>query len=128
MSIRRQDFGDDFIWGVSTSAYQIEGAHNSDGKGFSIWDEFSNNTRKIKNRHNGNVACNFYEHYKSDVQLLKSLNIEFDDVGFNPDIKDKNDGLNLDGEFALKVTFNSDEERQELFIELNERGLKVKAV
>lgn len=35
-------FGDDFIWGISASAPQSEGAHNIDGKGFSIWDTFLN--------------------------------------------------------------------------------------
>jgi beta-glucosidase len=76
MSISKQDFDNDFIWGVSTSAYQIEGAYNKDGKGLSIWDDFSNRTRKIKNRDNGNVACDFYHNYKYDIQLLKHLAIE----------------------------------------------------
>ena len=39
--MNRKDFGDDFYWGVSTAAYQIEGAHNSYGKGLSIWDVFT---------------------------------------------------------------------------------------
>ena len=39
MSFTRKDFGDSFNWGVSTAAYQIEGAHNVDGKGPSIWDK-----------------------------------------------------------------------------------------
>lgn len=40
-----------FVWGVSSSAYQTEGAFNSDGKGLSIWDEFVNNkSKKIRNR------------------------------------------------------------------------------
>jgi beta-glucosidase/6-phospho-beta-glucosidase/beta-galactosidase len=41
MDITRRDFGDDFKWGVSSAAYQIEGAYNSEGKGLSIWDVFS---------------------------------------------------------------------------------------
>jgi beta-glucosidase/6-phospho-beta-glucosidase/beta-galactosidase len=40
MAVSRIDFGDDFIWGISTAAYQVEGAHNIDGKGPSIWDNF----------------------------------------------------------------------------------------
>ena len=48
--INSADFGKDFTWGVSTAAYQIEGAWNVDGKSPSIWDQFSHRRRKIKNR------------------------------------------------------------------------------
>jgi len=74
--MKASDFGDDFIWGVSTSAYQIEGAHNLDGKGPSIWDVFSNKKGKISQNHNGNNACNFYGNYTQDIQLLKRLGIK----------------------------------------------------
>lgn len=40
-----KDFGADFIWGTSMSAYQTEGAYLSDGKGLSIWDVFTNSTK-----------------------------------------------------------------------------------
>ena len=69
------DFGADFYWGVSTSAYQIEGAHTSHGKGHSIWDVFSNTPRKIHQNHNGNIAADFYNRYKEDILLLKTLGI-----------------------------------------------------
>ncbi|HET6227677.1 MAG TPA: GH1 family beta-glucosidase [Bacteroidia bacterium] len=69
------DFGDDFCWGVSTSAYQIEGAYNEDGKGPSIWDVFSNTPRKIYQNHNGNKAADFYNFFRQDILLLKSLGI-----------------------------------------------------
>jgi beta-glucosidase len=59
MLFTKNDFGKDFKWGVSTAAYQIEGAHNIDGKGFSIWDEFSKKKKKIFNGQNGNIACDF---------------------------------------------------------------------
>lgn len=66
----------DFIWGVSSSAYQTEGAHDRDGKGPSIWDDFTNNRpRKIRNKENANLACDFYGMYKTDIQMLKSLGI-----------------------------------------------------
>jgi beta-glucosidase len=71
----KKDFGESFKWGISTAAYQIEGAHLADGKGPSIWDTFSNQRRKILENHNGNHACDFYNRYIDDLQLIKFLNI-----------------------------------------------------
>lgn len=68
-------FGQDFEWGVSVAAYQIEGGHECDGKGLSIWDVFSNKKGKIFNAHHGNTACDFYNKYGDDIALLKQLNI-----------------------------------------------------
>ena len=70
-----EDFGSDFKWGVSTAAYQVEGAHNIDGKGKSIWDEFANKKGKIFRNQNANTSCNFYEQYTSDIALIYELNI-----------------------------------------------------
>lgn len=72
----KEDFGKNFKWGVATAAYQIEGAWNRDGKGPSIWDTFTHKTRKIKDRSNGDVACDFYHLYKDDLSLVKSLNFD----------------------------------------------------
>lgn len=71
----KEDFGPVFKWGVSVAAYQIEGAHDADGKGLSIWDAFSNKKGKIKDNHNGNTATDFYNRYKEDIDLIKQLNI-----------------------------------------------------
>jgi beta-glucosidase len=68
-------FGDDFKWGVSTAAFQIEGAHDTDGKGLSIWDVFTAKKGRIKAGHHAQVACNFYNSYKDDIGLLTELNI-----------------------------------------------------
>jgi len=75
MPLNRAAFGNDFHWGVSTAAYQIEGGHDADGKGSSIWDEFTRKRKKILNGHHGNVACDFYNRYPQDIRLLKELHI-----------------------------------------------------
>ena len=69
-------FNKDFVWGVATSSYQIEGAYNEDGKGESIWDVFSNQLGKVFGSHNGNVACDHYHRFKDDVKLMKELGIK----------------------------------------------------
>jgi len=75
MSLTRSEFGNDFNWGVSTAAYQIEGGHNADGKGLSIWDVFSRKKRKIYGGHHGETACDFYSRYPSDIALMKEMHI-----------------------------------------------------
>lgn len=71
----KADFGSSFKWGVAAAAYQIEGAWNEDGKGPSIWDAFSQNPKNIKTKENGNIACDFYHRYESDISLIKQLNM-----------------------------------------------------
>ena len=66
-------FPEGFYWGVATSAYQIEGAWNEDGKGVSIWDTFAHTPGKIKNNDTGDVANDHYHRYKEDVALMKSI-------------------------------------------------------
>ena len=68
-------FGDDFTWGVSTAAPQIEGACNADGKGESVWDVFVTKKGKILNNDNHTTACDFYNQYQNDIDLIKRLNI-----------------------------------------------------
>ncbi len=73
-TLRSSMFGPNFKWGTATASYQIEGAFNTDGKGLSIWDKFSHMRGKIKTGENGDVACDFYNRYTADLNLLKSLN------------------------------------------------------
>ncbi|KRB57850.1 GH1 family beta-glucosidase [Flavobacterium sp. Root186] len=73
--LNKNQFGDDFLWGVSTAAFQIEGAHDSDGKGSSIWDVFTSQKGKIKNGHHALTACDFYNSYQDDIDLIRELNI-----------------------------------------------------
>ena len=63
----------DFLWGAATSAYQIEGAWNEDGKGESIWDRFAHTDGKIRNGDTGDVALDHYHRFKDDVQQIKAL-------------------------------------------------------
>lgn len=75
MIYTRQDFGEDFKWGVSTAAYQIEGGYNTDGKGKSVWDVFANTKGKTFLGQNGNIACDFYHRYAQDIALMSQLHI-----------------------------------------------------
>lgn len=63
------------VFGAASSAYQIEGAWNEDGKGESIWDRFAHTRGKIRNGENGDVACDFFHRYKDDVALMKELGL-----------------------------------------------------
>ena len=65
-----------FIWGVATSAYQIEGAWQTDGKGESIWDHFSREPGRIIDGSNGDQACDHYHRWPDDIALMKSLHIQ----------------------------------------------------
>ena len=69
----KQDFGDDFSWGVATAAYQIEGAVDEDGRGPCVWDKFAKIKGKIRNGDNAAVACDFYHHYERDIELVHTL-------------------------------------------------------
>jgi beta-glucosidase len=73
--INKKLFGDDFIWGVSVAALQIEGACDADGKGESIWDVFAAKKGKILNGDVPSKACDFYNQYQQDINLIKHLNI-----------------------------------------------------
>lgn len=62
-----------FKWGVSTAAYQIEGAAAEDGRGPSIWDLFSRQKGRVVNGDTGDVACDHYHLYREDVALMRRL-------------------------------------------------------
>jgi beta-glucosidase len=71
-----RDLGADFVLGAATSAYQIEGAHNVDGRGPSIWDTFSHTPGRTINGETGDVACDHYRRWESDVDLMASLSLD----------------------------------------------------
>lgn len=59
--------------GVSTSAYQIEGAWNEEGRTQSVWDVFSHTVGKTKDNANGDIASNHYHHWKEDIDYIEWL-------------------------------------------------------
>ncbi|WP_431727582.1 GH1 family beta-glucosidase [Verrucosispora sp. TAA-831] len=69
------DFPTGFRWGVSTSAYQIEGAADVDGRGPSIWDTFAHSPGRILDGSTGDVACDHYHRYAEDVALMADLGV-----------------------------------------------------
>jgi len=69
-------FPKDFIWGAATSAYQIEGAWNKDGKGPSIWDNFSKKWFKTHQGANGDIAVDHYHRWPEDVAIMADLGLK----------------------------------------------------
>jgi len=68
-------FPKDFVWGVATSAFQIEGATNSDGRGSSIWDTFCARPGAIADGTDGSRACEHYQRWQADLDLIANLGV-----------------------------------------------------
>ncbi|MGW6447506.1 GH1 family beta-glucosidase [Lentzea sp. NPDC055074] len=66
----------DFFWGVATSAYQIEGAWDEDGRTLSIWDTFSRRPGAVENGETGDVACDHYHRMPADVAMIAGLGVD----------------------------------------------------
>lgn len=64
-----------FTWGVSTSAFQIEGALAEDGRGPSVWDTFCNRPGRIANGDDATVACDHYHRWREDIELIAGLGV-----------------------------------------------------
>ena len=69
-------FPDNFLWGAATSAYQIEGSPMADGAGASIWQRFVNTPGTIRDGDTGDIACDHYRRYASDVALMKKIGLQ----------------------------------------------------
>ena len=69
-------FPSDFMFGVATASYQIEGAAREDGRKPSIWDAFSHMPGRTFNGDSGDVACDHYHRLDQDLDLIKSLGVE----------------------------------------------------
>jgi lactase-phlorizin hydrolase len=71
-------FPEGFLWGFATASYQIEGGWNADGKGENIWDNYTHKVPSpIFDNSTGDVACDSYNKYKEDVQLLKNIGADY---------------------------------------------------
>jgi beta-glucosidase len=68
-------FPKDFVWGVATSAFQIEGATDADGKGPSIWDTFCKVPGAIADASDGSVACEHYVRCAEDLDMITKLGV-----------------------------------------------------
>ncbi len=68
-------FPEGFLWGAATASYQIEGAVREDGRGECIWSRFSHTSGKVLNGDTGDVACDHYHLYRSDVVLMARIGL-----------------------------------------------------
>jgi beta-glucosidase len=64
-----------FLWGAATSAYQVEGSPLADGAGASIWHRFAHTPGMVRDNDNGDVACDHYRRFESDVALMQQLGL-----------------------------------------------------
>jgi beta-glucosidase len=75
-SLTSYQFPKNFLWGVATSSYQIEGAAKEDGRKPSVWDTFSATPGKVKNGDTGAISCDHYHRYKADIDLMAELGVK----------------------------------------------------
>jgi beta-glucosidase len=68
-------FPRDFLWGVATSAYQIEGSTLVDGAGPNIWHRFAHEPGMTVAGATGDIACDHYTRYAEDIDLMKDLGV-----------------------------------------------------
>ncbi len=72
MAFTRGDFPDDFLFGVATSAYQIEG-HQFGGAGPTHWDSFAATPGNVVRAEHGGLACDHYHRWEADLDLIRDL-------------------------------------------------------
>jgi beta-glucosidase len=72
---QRTTFPEGFLWGAATSAYQIEGSPLADGAGMNIWHRFCHSPGHTVNGDTGDVACDHYRRWESDVDLMGELGL-----------------------------------------------------
>jgi beta-glucosidase len=69
------EFPKGFTWGAASSAYQIEGGANADGKGASVWDAMCAKPGAVFEGHHGSVACDHYHNMPQDVAMMSALGL-----------------------------------------------------
>lgn len=69
-------FPEGFLWGAATASYQIEGSPLADGAGMSIWHRFAHTEGTIADRSTGDLACDHYNRWREDIQLMKQLGLK----------------------------------------------------
>ena len=67
-------FPKNFLWGASSSAFQIEGGWEEDGKGMTVADH--NSFRRSAKQADSKVASDFYHHWREDIALMKELGMQ----------------------------------------------------
>lgn len=68
-------FREDFVWGVASSAYQIEGRDADDGAGKMIWDTFTEEGHILDGK-DAYVACDHIHRYKDDYKMMRLLGVK----------------------------------------------------
>ena len=113
-------FPETFLWGASTSAYQVEGGYNADGKGLSIIDYYKHN----ENYADFKVASDFYHLYKEDIKLFAEMGLKLSQT----EMKYKKQHLkllknvpSLKQPFKVYINSLSQEEKIDLFIRIKSK-------
>lgn len=75
-SVKELPLPPDFLWGVATASYQVEGGAQQDGRGPSIWDEFSHREPSVTSGEDGDVACDHYNRLAEDIALISSYGVD----------------------------------------------------
>ena len=71
-----KQFPKDFVWGVATASYQIEGAAREGGRGESIWDRYCAIPGNVQDGDTGDVACDHYHLFREDVELMRRMGVK----------------------------------------------------
>ncbi len=73
--IQDSKFPAGFLWGAATSAYQVEGAVNSGGRGPSVWDSFCEREGAVRHRDTGEFACDHLNRFEEDITLMEQIGL-----------------------------------------------------
>ncbi|MEM1023021.1 MAG: GH1 family beta-glucosidase [Myxococcota bacterium] len=71
-----REFPEDFVFGTSTSAFQVEGNTQADGRGDSIWDSFARRAGTISDGSDGSPACDHYRRWADDIDLMRRMGVD----------------------------------------------------